>query len=101
MGKEPFRWFRWNYTITSGEKPVFNEYDGKRFLNNGLKFNMLNRNLWYWKWAFPQEKPCAQTYQILNVLLYTQKQILPVEPVAKALWDQGVGETSELTDFTH
>ena len=35
------------------------------------------------------------------MLLYAYKQILPVEAAAKALWDQRVGKTSELTDFTH
>lgn len=38
---------------------------------------------------------------ILNALLYTYPQILPEEPVAKALWDQSVGKTPELPDFTH
>lgn len=62
---------------------------------------MLSRNLCYWKQVFPQKKPCAQTHQILHVPLYAHKQILPVEPLDKALWDQRVGKTSELTDFTH
>lgn len=73
MARKPFRQFGWNYAITSGEKPPFNEHDGKGFLSNGLKFHMLSGDLPYWKQNFPQERLYAHIYQILNVLLYTNR----------------------------
>lgn len=72
MGKEPFDGP--DGIIPSPlKKHLFNEHDGKWFLNNCLKFNMLSRNLCYWKWVFPQDTPPCSNLFLMCFFIHTNK----------------------------